>query len=150
MGVDLKILQEEVALWALENFGRDVPQHQPLLGVGEEVGELMHAQLKYEQGIRGYDVQKFSADGVDAIGDIMIYLADYCNRAGFSLDECVRTTWEKVRRRDWKKDPEGGGEEFPSCHYCGETKGEHRKHCATFHGALPVTVWGERKAEDPL
>lgn len=109
MAVDLRTLQKEVEKWALANFGEDVPQHQPLLGIGEEVGELMHAQLKYEQGIRGYDVQKFSEDAGDAIGDIMIYLVDYCNRAGFSLDECVRVTWEKVRRRNWKKDPEGGG-----------------------------------------
>lgn len=98
-------LQKEQAEWALKNFG-DAPSHQPLLGVGEEVGELMHAHLKSEQKIRIN--QDHMADKKDAIGDIVIYLADYCTREGISLNKCVRDAWEQVKQRDWTQNKEDG------------------------------------------
>jgi hypothetical protein len=44
---------------------------------------------------------------VDAIGDIVIYLADYCEREGISLSAAVEKTWETVMQRDWKKNAMG-------------------------------------------
>jgi hypothetical protein len=41
----------------------------------------------------------------DAVGDIMIYLSDYCYRSGFDLGEIVQETWAKVSQRDWRKNP---------------------------------------------
>lgn len=99
-------LQTEVGAWAQRNFG-DQPADNPLLGVVEEVGELAHAVLKRKQGIRGTDEQHLAAER-DAIGDILIYLADYCGRRGFTLDAIVTDTWATVSKRDWTKNKQTG------------------------------------------
>jgi hypothetical protein len=73
----LKQLQEENKVWATHNFGnvnRTYAYH-PLLGIIEELGEL-------EQAL--YDM--YTSDIWDAIGDVMIYMADYCNRMDLDLD----------------------------------------------------------------
>lgn len=98
--------QAEVSAWSQRNFPDGKP-HQPLLGVGEESGELMHAHLKAEQGIRG-TVDEHHAAKIDAVGDIVIYLADYCARNGLTLGGAVEKTWAKVGQRDWRTDPTGG------------------------------------------
>jgi NTP pyrophosphatase (non-canonical NTP hydrolase) len=108
----LKIVQEDVAAWADKNFGPDRPFNDagglhPLLGIMEEVGELCHARLKADQGIRIVD----PADEMDAVGDILIYILHYCSRRGFDAAEVLQKTWEKVRQRDWKTDPVGGTQE---------------------------------------
>lgn len=81
--------------------------HRPLLGVSEEVGELCHAHLKAEQKIRGEEL-KHIEDKIDAIGDIIIYLLDYCEQQHINFEQAVQYTWEKVKQRDWKKNPESG------------------------------------------
>jgi len=104
--MNLQTLQREVSEWSRRNFPGNLPHH-PLLGVAEEVGELSHAHLKLEQGIRGDPAEHLSAK-VDAVGDIVIYLADYCERNGFDLDTAVTIAWAEVSKRDWRKDPKGG------------------------------------------
>lgn len=108
-------LQEELAPWQERNFGGKAPEpgraYQCLLGVVEEVGELAHAQLKHEQKIRGVDAEVFEEKAKDAIGDIVVYLADYCNAQGWDLEAIVADTWDQVRRRDWASDRETGGRE---------------------------------------
>lgn len=96
-------LQTEVKEWSERNFPNN-KVHQPLLGALEELGELAHAHLKQEQGIRGDQ----HAAKADAVGDIIIYLADYCARNELCLAECVRTAWEEVKERDWIKFPVNG------------------------------------------
>lgn len=106
----LRQLQTEQRAWAQHNFpGRD--PWQPLLGVVEEVGELSHAHLKAEQGIRTN--QDHAAAKIDAIGDIVIYLADYCSANGICLHTAVETTWRMVQRRDWQNDPAKGTPKEP-------------------------------------
>lgn len=120
----LEKFQDQVNVWAVHNFGPDVPGWQPLLGIGEEAGELMHAYLKMSQGIRG-GREKFVVDASDAVGDLMVFLADFCNRTGLDMNKCMSETWKKVSKRDWKKDPEKGGEpvcgncNLPRCPACG-------------------------------
>lgn len=92
--------------WQKHNFPNALP-HQPLLGLAEEVGELSHAHLKCEQGIRETSIK----DKKDAVGDIQIYLAAYCNSNGLDLAECVRLAWEEVSKRDWVKFPKNGSTE---------------------------------------
>ncbi len=99
----------EVGNWATQNFGKQEP-YRPLLGVMEEVGELCHAQLKSEQGIRTNEDHE--EDKVDAIGDIVIYLAHYCDLIGVDLSVCINRTWDKVKQRDWNKNPEGPSDEL--------------------------------------
>jgi NTP pyrophosphatase (non-canonical NTP hydrolase) len=72
------------------------------LGVCEEAGELAHAVLKMEQGIRGDRIQHMS-EAADAVGDIVIYLAGLCTSLGLDLETCVRETWRGVAERDWSK-----------------------------------------------
>ncbi len=101
----LQRLQSQVREWTEHNFP-DAPSHHPLLGIGEELGELYHAHLKNEQGIRTEEDHQVAK--IDAIGDLVIYLADYCNREGIDLQEAITKTWEEVRKRDWKKDQKNG------------------------------------------
>ena len=91
--------QAEIAKWSLLNFG-DQPSDHPLLGVAEELGELCHHHLKGKQGIRINEEHKLCK--MDAVGDIIIYLADYCSREGFSLRECLKKATAVVLSRDWK------------------------------------------------
>lgn len=73
----------------------------------EELGELCHAHLKQEQGIRGTAAQH-EAKAKDAIGDILIYLADYTAGRGWDLQAIVEDTWAEVSRRDWRANPADG------------------------------------------
>ena len=43
---------------------------------------------KQEQGIRGYGYKHID-DACDAIGDIIIYLLDYCEARNFDLEKCI-------------------------------------------------------------
>ena len=94
-------------LWLDHNFPAQL-EHEPLLGIIEEAGELAHAHLKHGQGIRGIDREEFERQATDAIGDIMIYIASYCNATGLDMAECLETTWEEVSERDWIEYPETG------------------------------------------
>lgn len=104
----LRKLQYEQAKWAQQNFG-DQPSWQPLLGLVEEVGELAHAHLKHAQGIRNHEGHEALAK--DAVGDIMIFLASYCSRRGWDLESIAEETWERVKQRDWRADPETAHED---------------------------------------
>jgi NTP pyrophosphatase (non-canonical NTP hydrolase) len=106
-------LQIQHRIWAKKNFPKTKDPSDILLGVTEEVGELCHAELKLKQGIRG-DASKHREDAIDAIGDIIIYLAHYCNLKEIDFDHTVWNTWLKVRNRDWKKNPLDGGVQPPS------------------------------------
>lgn len=102
----LKDLQNQVAHWSKKNFPNNLPHH-PLLGCQEELGELAHAHLKMEQGIRGTPEELILAK-MDAVGDIIIYLADYCERNNLNLEACVTSTWDVVKKRDWTKNKVDG------------------------------------------
>jgi NTP pyrophosphatase (non-canonical NTP hydrolase) len=106
-------LQKEVGAWQAHNFPRgDEEGWHPLLGIIEEGGELAHAHLKHVQGIRGYDDPvKFMTEAQDALGDLLVYMADYCNHMGFDLQAATETTWGKVRQRDWQADKATGGDQ---------------------------------------
>jgi NTP pyrophosphatase (non-canonical NTP hydrolase) len=84
--IDMEQLKIEVGEWASRNF----EEHNPLLGIIEEVGELAHCFLKRSQKIRGFDNPKiFEEHTKDAIGDIGIYAAHfaYIYNLRFNLDE---------------------------------------------------------------
>lgn len=108
----LRELQKMVGTWARKNFGphvgpENIQGYRCLLGAIEELGELCHAHLKQEQGIRGTpDIQDEQAR--DALGDIVIYLCDYCEARRFDFEDCVRAAWSKVKERDWRRFPNNG------------------------------------------
>ena len=100
----LRTLQNEVEKWADHNFG---DKRDPFFGVVEEVGELSHAILKKKQEIRG--TAKEHEDAItDAVADIVIFLSDFCALHDIDFESCVLETWDKVKKRDWKKYPKTG------------------------------------------
>ena len=101
-------LQEEQKPWTEHNFPGKPSWHSPL-GITEEVGELNHAYLKREQKIRG-TTQEHEVDMFDAVGDILIYLSDFCTKESICLQTALEETWAKVKARDWQKDRDKGGE----------------------------------------
>ena len=107
----LGALQSQHLMWLENNFPDQKP-HQPLLGLAEEVGELCHIHLKGEQGIRDYSDglggPKWRKDVMDTVGDIVIFLASYCNSVGIDLEASVDDTWGRVKQRNWARDPHLG------------------------------------------
>ena len=98
-----RTLQQEHREWSARNFPNK-KHHEPLLGVMEEVGELAHAHLKAAQGIRGTE-EEHSEKAKDAIGDIVIFLSDYCTESGYDFQRIIETVWDEVKQRDWRKNP---------------------------------------------
>lgn len=105
--MDLNQLQREHDEWVDHNFPVETT-HQAFLGMVEEMGELAHAILKSEQGIRGMSSAAAYDAKVDAVGDLVIFLAGFCTRHGIVLAHAVEQTWEEVKKRDWVKYPENG------------------------------------------
>jgi len=100
----LNLLQRQVAAWSERNFP-DQPAENPLLGVGEEYGELTHAVLKDKQGIRLDESDVSTEAEMDAVGDMVIFLADFCSRRGYNIGDCVEMAWEgKVQTRNWESE----------------------------------------------
>lgn len=130
--IDLSTLTEHVGQWAEENFGDgDDIQHslarrwqedgRPAgadvgalfctLGVNEEAGELTHSVLKRAQGVRLDEEDVGDAAEQDAVGDIVVYLADFCHRRGYDLEECVDRAWNgEVSNREWDSETRGDTE----------------------------------------
>lgn len=79
--VNWSSLQVEVGEWAEDNFG-DQPAINPFLGTAEELSELVHYLLTTET----VDL----TEELDAIGDILVFFADYCYRNGISYEEAAK------------------------------------------------------------
>lgn len=104
--MDLTVLQTEAREWQKKNFGLDRPAHWPLIGVVEELGELAHAHLKREQGIRLNE--DHIAKAKDAVGDIVVFLADYCTAMDFDFGQVVSDVWTEVKERDYTNERKTG------------------------------------------
>lgn len=103
--MNFRELQEKHGQWAETNFP-NAEKWEPLVGMQEELGELSHAFLKMHQGIRVNEDHEGKM--VDAVGDILIYMADFCNRNGIDMQEALETTWAEVKERDWKNNKQDG------------------------------------------
>lgn len=109
---ELVDIQMQVGEWSEENFGAGQPSSYPLMGAGEEIGELIHSILKQKQGIR-LDEEDVGVDAErDAIGDIGIYLMDFLYREGYVLD-----TTEPIRKNTQDMVNNMGEEEVIGCLY---------------------------------
>jgi len=98
-------MQREQETWADKNFPNNNRTHQ-LLGIVEEVGELCHAHLKFEQNIRTNEPHAESK--CDALGDIFIFMLGYANKNGIDLQAAIEETWTKVKQRDWTVNSDTG------------------------------------------
>lgn len=63
-----------------------------LIGMWEESAEMLRAM---------YDGNDLEVS--DAIGDMMVFFADFCGRNSRSLEDKFVETWDKVKKRDWQK-----------------------------------------------
>lgn len=103
-------LQVQLARWQRRNFGGADLKEQTL-GVCEEAGELAHAVLKAAQGIRGLDARdQFLAEAGDAIADCTVYLMQVCTSLRLDFGTLLFGIAQHVMERDWKADPNGGGQ----------------------------------------
>lgn len=101
----LDIIQAEHKKWTDKNFP-GAPAWQSFVGMTEELGELAHAFLKNEQGIRLNEDHEMKMK--DAIGDIIIYSLHFCSLHNWQLSDIIRDTWQEVRERDWQKNKKNG------------------------------------------
>ena len=86
MTITLKQLQEEQVPWVKHNFG-DRPSHQPLLGVTEELGELVSATNRTEARVGIVDWDDNIDLMQDAIADLAVFLCDYASAVDISMGE---------------------------------------------------------------
>lgn len=101
--MNISEIQEKAVAWHKKNFGGHYGSgYRNLLGICEEAGELCHAHLKGEQGIR-HTPEEIINMKMDAIGDIIIFLCNYCDSQNFTLEDCIRKAWEEIKERDWRK-----------------------------------------------
>lgn len=123
---DLFRFQQDVRQWSVRNFGDIGDGSTPVIGAQEEAGELGealeaslaangvsqalgrlgHAFIKGKQKIR-YTPEEARAKMEDAVGDVLVYLADFCQRTGIEMADALGKTWGDVRERDWVNDPMG-------------------------------------------
>jgi NTP pyrophosphatase (non-canonical NTP hydrolase) len=101
----LREAQIETGKWHRRNFPNS-QKYESLLGILEEAGELAHAHLKVVQGIRGGE--DLEAQREDAVGDLLVFLLNYCNTNSLDLVNCFVKTWNEVSKRDWVKYPNKG------------------------------------------
>src|SRR4051812_46355062 len=101
-------LQHDTQMWREKSFPAE-HRTAPLqaLGVCEEAGELAHAVLKMEQGIRG-EREDHLLEAEDAVGDICIYLMGLCEALGLSFESCIAGAWSQVQQRDWSQHKNDG------------------------------------------
>jgi len=93
----LNQIQEEVEIWSKENFSfRQF--HHTYLGAMEEMGELAHARLKFEQ--RLYGSEYYTDETKDAIGDLIIFLMGICQQHDMKVEDVVNECWEYVKTRN--------------------------------------------------
>jgi len=102
----LREIQAEHLAWENRNFSGSEDWH-PLLGMQEELGALCHAYLKNAQGIRNNEDHE--AGIKDAIGDLTIFLISFCSKNNYNFKDVLLETWERVKKRDWKKNKVDGG-----------------------------------------
>lgn len=127
MDKSLEQIQQEIGEWAFEQFGYNPNRSEghpgfgqsmgslpPLLGMGEEVGEINHAYVYRLQGRGEYgDLEKYVHDIKDGLADLLVFACDFANRISVEtgepiiLQEVLNQTWEKVsarRRTTWNAD----------------------------------------------
>lgn len=87
----------EDAIDTFENVVNSGVRIAQFVGMIEELGETAHE-------INRNDRVKL----VDGLGDLQVYLANFCSFNGYSAHDAFVETWREVRKRDWKKNPTTG------------------------------------------
>ena len=110
-------LQRQIGEWSQQNFegnvshvtGQSLYEIPSLLGVGEEVGEIISAVVKSHQGRFKGTPEEAEMKIKDGTADLMIFLCDFATRQGFSILEVLNNVWATVQKRSqasWVEDKE--------------------------------------------
>ncbi len=75
----------DIHLWHIQNYPKD-DLTSAMLGLGEEIGELMRAELKQSGGIRG-TWDEWQTEKKKEAGDVMIALINCCGYSGINLGD---------------------------------------------------------------
>ena len=102
-------LQADIYDWHRLNYPHDDAK-DALLGVGEELGELMRAQIKQTGHIRGTH-EHWQLEKYKEIGDVLIGVINYCAWNGMDWQQCLADRWATISQRDFTANPETGGRE---------------------------------------
>ena len=78
----------------------DSQEEQDFMKIVEKLGDLSHALLKLKQGIRGTP-DELEDKARDAVGDILIYLMNFCSEKEWDMAAILQETWKEVSERDW-------------------------------------------------
>lgn len=100
-GYDLQGIYKKASIVSrstIEELG-DATGYQIIFYISSSVGKLARHYLMNSQ-----ESEK------NEIGNILLFLIDYCIIRDFSFEHAVQETWDKVKQRDWKKDSESAGE----------------------------------------
>lgn len=108
--VNLRAMTFEHSGWAHRNFASNHSLENAVFGMVEELGELSHALLKYKQGIRAMDGEALRDKIIDAHCDLIIFSLGLPEFLDYDLAEELMKTWDSVKSRDWKANPQTGGE----------------------------------------
>ena len=107
--VDLVAMQKEQIEWSERNFGKQHARY-PLLGMIEETLEFDEAWKKLNEAMAHDTVfpeERATLDAalLDTIGDIGIYMLDYCGKKGLSLADLWNTRLYKDGGKWWDLTP---------------------------------------------
>lgn len=103
----LHTIQQDHKVWVEHNFPLAKLWH-PVMGAGEEIGELQHAFLKRDQQIRMGNIGYLTDEIKDAVGDTVMFLLHLCNNEGWELADIIEEVYARVHKRDWIANPETG------------------------------------------
>lgn len=81
--------------------------HEPGMPLLVAVGHVFHHHLKLTQGIRGTPAEH-NAGINEGLVQVIVELINIVGEE--QLLEAIEKTWARVSQRDWKADPEHGGE----------------------------------------
>ncbi len=103
----LNEFQDMIGRWADDKFPNSEPS-DTLLVACEELGEVCRAHVKGKLGLRG--TPEYWEEQIQyEIGDVLLTLAHFCHKKGFTLQECMEMTWNHKVNKDWTKEPYQGG-----------------------------------------
>lgn len=99
-------LAKDIFFWSERNWPKRTPK-DALCSATEELGELMRAQSKYEQGIRGTP-EFWVEEAQKEFGDVLIALLDYAIQRGWNPASVLLARWREVSKRNWNLFPKNG------------------------------------------
>ncbi len=96
------LMREAAPVEAIDTFENIVNSDAALkiaqfIGMVEELGETVNEMVRNDR-----------PKLIDGLGDLQVYLTNFCSFNGLSAHQAFIDTWREVRKRNWKKNPDTG------------------------------------------